>query len=54
MPLRDDQTYIPGLLNSQGTKVGSLKRGATGISEWCTGGGSDNGRSDGAMDGSSV
>ncbi len=22
VPLRDDQTYIPGLLNSQGTKVG--------------------------------
>lgn len=24
VPLRDDQTYIPGLLNSQGTKVGCM------------------------------
>ncbi len=27
VPLRDDQTYIPGLLNSQGTKVRPGGRG---------------------------
>lgn len=31
VPLRDDQTYIPGLLNSQGTKVGKGAGGKSSI-----------------------